>query len=112
MSGTRNHSGRYPKGWKDWDIDKLVNHSVKLVAKLLDDPDIDKGKKLEVAASFARKVIPEQTFVEHKHSISHEDRLLLRDRLRSAGVDIKRVDAEVVNDGPYGTPKELPPTSE
>ena len=84
MSGTKNHSGKYPKGWSDWDIDKLVNHSVRLVAKLLDDPDIDKAKKLEVAASFARKIIPETTFVEHSHSISHEDRLLLRDRLRKA----------------------------
>jgi len=94
MSGMPGKAGKMPKDWRHWDIDKVVQHSVRLVAKYMDDEEISKEKRLECATKFALKIIPEQHFVETRHSLSHEDRMLLRERLDK--LLITKADIEIV----------------
>ena len=73
MSGVKKRSGR--KGFVDeWWVKKILDKSYKMIDKALDDEDLPKEVRIEIARSFVLKAIPnkvENDSPTHQHIINN-----------------------------------------
>jgi hypothetical protein len=66
MAGKPGRSGRKSKS-QEWSVAEIVAKSLQCVRDYIDDPNSDPAKRVEVAAKFALKLMPDR--IEHTHAV-------------------------------------------